>query len=1316
MKKSKRKKIPILNILFLVLMISLISSLVFKNRENFKNIFTNKNKIKAPQASKADKLEIGDIVYYNHKDVIKQKSEDPAVQEKYNKMQKDHEANQTVTIPVGDSANPGSGYGTSDQTFNAKDYNTTWRVWDKLSDGRVMLVSNKTVARIYTKGAVGHIWWEHNAHKVSSIFGYGEGADVGITDTGEEIGANKAFSYKVGSGIDSAPDMNEGDKGDWKIGEEPQDKINISAARSLTLPEVEKKLGITKEKINDSTYGFSTNKSGGNGGPYYGNPTTTSMTYVVQRDIGSPNQDWTGGDKTSGKAKNKSYTMTDGYYYWDKDKIPATKYKDMLFNGINNWNGLATNALDVSTSGSSVSFLRGLVDSSALDSAGFAFVNSSSSYWYEYEDSPSLRVAVYLKSNLDYYEAKGEEEKVELEGTTTTGEWGKIKVQAWDLQVPETKEKKIEIENYQKLDFEPQINLVQNEKKINANKENNRYIANVTYEEGVKRNGIGDNAEFVDGIHNAKYNLEISNLPAGYTFKIEGQNTKEIDVSQKDNIRITIYKDGQDLPARDMDANDLHIGDIVYYNHKDVIKQKSEDPTMQEKYNKMQKDHEANQTVTIKKGSASIPGHGLHTEKKDSDKTNKDVDAKNKNNDINDPDDPDDPDKPDKPDHKYPYDGIYFNESYEPESNPQTFSAKNYNTTWRVWDKLPDGRLILISNRPVVNFKTGNPIGYIWWEHNAHRIASIFGYGEGADINATQSFPYKVGSGIEDAPDMTEGDKGEWKIGENGIYTSGARALTLKDIDHKLGITEDFKKKNYFFYGANIINKKSDRITIPQREIKENQEWENRGAKNFAVMWNKDFKLTNKKFNYNKINNNNVYLKILNSNLHINNETTPAIATNLITGPGIDAQDIVYFTCEDLINYQYYIDHGGTKMFYYSQYLGSAEGNEKKLSLKIIATLKPNIKYLPAGANAWDIYKPNSEDKNIKLKVLNLSLASIDEIGIKASKANTEGVLPEDVSKETKISTKVDEKYEYNLNIKKFDGQKRNKNTTGDNATFSRIDNIYNVEITGIPEGYDFKIIGKTGKQIDLDTDTNLEYELVIYPKAGTQNIQVEYVGGEYDKSDENDSNFVVTGNVVIKYGKEELGRKNGVTLKRGVNSVPVDNVDLFDKTKNDLKEYTVEFEKTDTSLHTVAFDPDTKKLVVTYVSPKREITISVVEDSKKYLTNISEIKLKLVGGEEKNITLKPKDYTFKLTVPERDEDGNPINYSLQKVENIPGYYLSIDEFNVNFKPILKLPYTGTELSGKNIAIISLGIFGIALAIRFRKKLVLVFKEYTMMK
>ena len=1278
-KVKVRKKIPILNILFLILILilSLITSLVFKNRENLRNIFTNKNKIKAPQASKAADLNIGDIVYYDHKRAA----------------DSNNEKKQTVTIKPGDSSHPGSGYNT-DQTFNVKDYNTTWRVWDKKDDGSVTLISNKTVATMNIKAAVGYIWWEHNAHKVASIFGYGKGADVGKNKAGEDIGATKGITYKVGSGINNSPDMEESkDRGTWTIGGEypkdEKDKINISGAKALTLQEVEEKFEINKEKVNNPKNGFNTNETVYYGGPYYGNEAETTMTYVVQRNIGSLKQNWN--NKEKGQAKNSRYVMKDSHYYWNKDNItseniPNIKYKEILFNGMDKWCGLATNALSVTAEGGKVGYNIGRMTSEGLGSANYLLIRSNGSTWNEFGQSPSLRVMVFMNKNNNYYTAE-----------QVNGE------KAWDLQVPVTKEKKIEIDNYQKLDFEPQINLVQNEKKIKANKENNRYIANVTYEEGIKRIGKGDDAKFEE--INTKYNIEISNLPAGYTFKIEGQDTNEIDVSQKDNIKIIISKAGQDLPARDLDASDLHIGDIVYYNHKYAPN----------------KDHEANQTVTIGKGSASTPGSGWTNHNPDPDP---------------DPDPPTPPPPPTPPvpepptpepelptPEPTPYHPLRVYPPKlpdNPDSNMQKFNAKEYNTTWRVWDKLADGRVMLVSNKTVANINTKGAVGHIWWEHNAHKISSIFGYGEGADTNATKGTEYKVGSGIDDAPDMTEGDKGDWKIGEepeDKIHISGARSLTLPEVEEKLGITDksikDETTSSWIMssdpgYGNQTI---TSIAYVVQRDIESsNQNWKTEEDRKKGKAKNKvpdGYKMTDKYYYWQKdLMPETKYKEMLFNQLN----RYGALATNVLAvccrGAGVGFINAGVSSGS--------VGTGGGDFLVYSTDSGWEE-RANPSNLRVAVYLKSKIRYIPAGGNAWDIYEASSEDKNVKLKVLNLSSASIDKIGIKASKVNTDGVLLEDITKESKTSTKVNEKYEYNLNIKKYSGQKREGE--GDDATFSIIDNKYNVEITGIPEWYDYKILGKEGKQIDLDEDRTLEYELVIYPKAGKQAVQVEYDGGQDDETFKAKG---VIGNVVIKSDGKELGRTDGVTLKIGVNSVSVDNVDLFDQTNNSIiKKYTVEFERSsdDKSLHTVKYDIDKEKLVVKYVSPNKEIMVKVAEDSKKYLPNITEIKLKLVGDwKETPVTLKPIDFTTKLNVPERDEEGNPITYSLQKDGNVPGYYVSIDGFNVNLKQILKLPFTGTELSGKNIAIISLGLFGIALLFRFRKKIVLIFKEYTMMK
>ena len=199
-----------------------------KDKTSYTLIFKKDNKEIDTRPANSSELNIGDIVYYNHKT-----PEDKA-----------NEAKQKVTIEKGTAAKPGYGgedRRTAPQEFNAKNENTTWRVWDKLPDGRVMLVSNSPVAEFYTFYGIGHIWWEHNAHKISSIFGYGYGADTNAT---------KDFPYKVGSGIDNAPDMIEGDKGNWKIG---QNGVNVSGSRSITMPEIETKLGLDDNEIKTNT-------------------------------------------------------------------------------------------------------------------------------------------------------------------------------------------------------------------------------------------------------------------------------------------------------------------------------------------------------------------------------------------------------------------------------------------------------------------------------------------------------------------------------------------------------------------------------------------------------------------------------------------------------------------------------------------------------------------------------------------------------------------------------------------------------------------------------------------------------------------------------------------------------------------------------------------------------------------------------------------------------------------------------------------------------------------------------------------------------
>ena len=846
--------------------------------------------------------------------------------------------------------------------------------------------------------------------------------------------------------------------------------------------------------------------------------------------------------------------------------------------------------------------------------------------WYEYSKDLSPRFLTFLEPNLKYYKDPDPNKKNE-----------------WDIIKPKVENKKVEIGNYQNIDFEPKINLVQNAVKTSLRKENNKYVKNIEVKSGIERQDSGYAAKFVELTPNTKYTLEVTNLPSGYTFEIEGKTNKEIDIKDKTSYTLIFKKDNKEIATRPVEASELNIGDIVYYNHKIPA----------------DKANEAKLKVTIEKGTAATPGYGGENTR----------------------------------------------------TAPQEFNAKNENTTWRVWDKLPDGRVMLVSNSPVAKFCTGAEIGYIWWEHNAHKISSIFGYGEGADTNATKEFPYKVGSGIDNAPDMIEGDKGNWKIGQNGINVSGSRSITIPDIEKKLGITEE-KIKNGTD-GIEMDTENSDwrygtsgttsMQSVVQRDIgSSNQIWED---KTKAKAKNNSYKMTDKRYWWDKTN----IPETKHKEMLFNN-------IDRLTGIATNALDVSYSGRHVCFN------GGGV----YSSSLGSAyylfvQSYDTSLaesvywpSFRVATFLKSNIQYIKVKneSNAWDI-KATSEDKNLKLSVLNFSEEVAGKIRVKVEKASAEGVTPEDATREGKFLGKVEGKEQYEAVIKKYNGQKRSG--TGDNAVFSVIDNKYNLSIENIPSGYDFKIIGKTGKSIDLDVDTNLEYELIIYPKAGDYKVPIEYSLGE------NADDFKVSGNLKLMNGSTEV-KSQTVKLehKKGTPNktfVTLKDVDMFNNTTNKLNEYTVVFEKTK-GRHKV--EVNSGKVTVTYVPEEMEINISAKSDGPITLDNITVNLVKKIGEKitkKEEITLEnASKFTKKITVPKTDDSGNVISYSLEKKSLNMGYITTISGYDVNLKAVLALPFTGSSANLKN-AILVLGISVFAgIVFRFRKKLVLIFKNYSMMK
>lgn len=416
------------------------------------------------------------------------------------------------------------------QTFAASGENTTWRVFDKTSNGGLVLISNKPVTSLATNGAVGHIWWEHNAHKMASIFGYGLGANTNATS---------GFKYKVGSGIENAPDMTFGDKGNWYIGSESLDKINVSGARALTFKDVQDKLGVYGTNIANGDSGIKNNRDQGYGLPYYGNTTSTSMSYVVQRNIGNSNQSWA--DVNRGQLNNSSYVMEDQNFWWNKTDIPASKYKDMLFNQVSGNTALATNVIDVRNSGGDVRFSRVYLSSTGIGTMENYLVETSYGTFSEYDRTFSIRPLVYLDPNVKLIPAKGESN-------------------AWDLRYDTNKNLKFNVTNKMaknanlKVEIKPigttEANLRTEDISVNANSNISKTYKQ-TVKKGYKRSGTGDSATFSP--LNNKYAVNITGLPAGAGYTVNGKENAELNLDQSLEYNVVVY-DKYKLSIKDLNV------------------------------------------------------------------------------------------------------------------------------------------------------------------------------------------------------------------------------------------------------------------------------------------------------------------------------------------------------------------------------------------------------------------------------------------------------------------------------------------------------------------------------------------------------------------------------------------------------------------------------------------------------------------------------------------------------------------------------------------------------------------------------------------
>ena len=113
-------------------------------------------------------------------------------------------------------------------------------------------------------------------------------------------------------------------------------------------------------------------------------------------------------------------------------------------------------------------------------------------------------------------------------------------------------------------------------------------------------------------------------------------------------------------------------------------------------------------------------------------------------------------------------------------SAPQTFTATATGTRWKVLS-IENGTVTLISEDVIKTDAGGNFVlygapGYLYAEQELNEVCKIYGYGYGADKNQVTTYSYGG---------PTDGDL------TGQITGSGARSITIEDINKYAGITED---------------------------------------------------------------------------------------------------------------------------------------------------------------------------------------------------------------------------------------------------------------------------------------------------------------------------------------------------------------------------------------------------------------------------------------------------------------------------------------------------------------------------------------------
>ena len=606
----------------------------------------------------------------------------------------------------------------------------------------------------------------------------------------------------------------------------------------------------------------------------------------------------------------------------------------------------------------------------------------------------------------------------------------------------------------------------------------------------------------------------------------------------------------------------------------------------------------------------------------------------------------------------------------------QNFDANKIDTNWHVWgvDEVT-GDVIILSDS-VAPFRTKGAIDYIWYEHNMHKIASIFGYGKGAK---KKEFIYKVGSQLEYV-----GDTATWKTGTNGVPLTGARPLRTEDIERAFDWTEsDIKSKSVFdknsSTGYGTVHTRN--IYFPQRYTGSNtQQW---AARNIAKAAKKDVK---GKDGYYRIDKSSVpkdtYRNIL---WDWNGNSTYQLGQ---VGLDVGSRDV---------NFRRGMVYSGNFYAAYYGFVGADtdggwyEGGGTN-PCRVVAFLSSSDiiyrKTNDVGAHQepiWNIELKNNPTKNIKVNLKN-------EFG-----KNLSGIK---FNLNADTGTSVLSRSNLSVNSSSVD--------TFNGTNIVMKDNKYKMEVTGLPTDADYKIISKYNGDHELTQDIvsfgkeELEYDILIYRKDGDYPVSVTY-----DEGAKNDEGFSLEGKIKLMDG-ENLVDTLDVTLKKGNTEFKFTDVKYFINDK--FKNYTIKYEG----------EGDVKvvgnELKVKYTPPKKNYAIKAEFIFDKTLDSVP-VELHANGKILKNINLlKSADYITLENLPERDsKSGKPITYTIKK-GNIPsGYITEISGLTIIIRPVLTLPMSGSD-SIKLVGITAGICTMLGLGVRAKNKLIVFFKKYEIMK